>query len=398
MRTDVRSCPDDLLEPMHPIDTGTHGLVLLPEMEPTLRSLERAIAKAKRRVHIECYIVKDDAFGQLLAKWLIPVARRRVDCKLLYDALGSEEANPKFFEDLRGHGIDARIYRGTRTMLRGGGPFPRDHGRVFVVDDQAWTGGLAIREEWLPKRRGGKGWHDASIQVAWGPVVEDFERVFRTRWRESFGELDACDVETHDKYSDLELVADCPKQATLVYDHYRRRIQAARKRIWIENSYFFPPPAMLQEMVDAAKRGVDVKVIMPADSDLPAIERAARSEYRDWIEHGLRIFEYGRCMDHTKMAVIDDDWSTVGTFNANPTSMALANEVNLFVFDRRFAQVVAEQFERNLEFCDEVTLEQLAERPLYEQVRDRLHADVLNLGDLVFGPHDRGRRIDKERR
>ncbi len=397
MRTDITSCPDDLLEPLRPIDTGTHGLVLLPEMEPCVRALERALVAAKRRIHIECYIVKGDKFGLWLEKMLIRAVRRGVECKLLYDALGSEESDPQFFEELKGHGIDARVYRGSKMMLKGSGPFPRDHGRVIVIDDTAFTGGLAIRDEWLPKRRGGKGWHDVSIQIAWGPVVEDFEKVFDTRWRESLGEKTLCDIETGDKYPDLELVADCPEHATLVYDHHRLAIRHAKHRIWFENSYFFPPPAMLQEIADAAKRGVDVKVIMPKDSDLPLIEQAARAEYVHWIEHGLRVFEYGRCMNHSKMTIVDDDFCTIGTFNANPTSMALANEVNVFIKNKEFVALAAEHFVRDLEFCDEVDPDEVRNRPLLEQVRDRVKADMLNVGDLFFGPSDRGRDIEGEK-
>lgn len=396
MRTDITSCPDDLLEPLGPIDTGTHGLVLLPEMEPCLRALERAIASAERRIHIECYIVKGDRFGNWLAKMLIPAVRRGVDCKLLYDALGSEESDPKFFEELRGYGIDAQIYRGAKVLLKGSAPLPRDHGRVIVIDDTAFTGGFAIRDEWLPKRRGGAGWHDVSIQIAWGPVVEDFESVFQTRWNESTSGDGPCDIETGDKYPDLELVADCPEHATLVYDHHRRAIRRAKHRIWFENSYFFPPPAMLQEIADAAKRGVDVKVIMPRESDLPLIEQAARAEYPEWIKHGLRVFEYGRCMNHSKMTIVDDDFCTIGTFNANVTSMAMANEVNVFVRNKAFVALAAEHFCRDLEFCDEVDAAVVLERPLLEQVRDRLKADALNLGDMVFGPSDRGRDIERD--
>jgi cardiolipin synthase A/B len=398
VRTDISSCPDDLVEPLPPIDTGTHGLVLLPEMEPCVRALERALAGAKRRIHIECYIVKGDAFGLWLEKMLIPAVRRGVDVKLLYDALGSEESDPKYFEDLKAHGIDARIYRDTHAMLKGGsGPFPRDHGRVIVIDDSAFTGGLAIRDDWFPKRRGGKGWHDVSLQILWGPVVEDFEKVFQTRWQEGIGEHTPCDIETGDRYPDLELVADCPAHSTLVYDHHRRAIRRAKHRIWFENCYFFPPPAMLQEIADAAKRGVDVKVILPKESDLPLIEQAARSEYPEWVKHGLRIFEYGRCMNHSKMTVIDDDFATVGTFNANATSMAMANEVNVFVKDKKFVALCAEHFCRDLEFCDEVDIAEVLKRPLLHQVRDRLKADALNIVDLVAGPHDRGRDIEKNK-
>lgn len=385
---DDKSCPDDLVEPPAPVDTGTHGLVLLPEMEPTVRSLERAFAAAKRRVHIECYIVRDDRFGTWLVDRLAEAAGRGVEAKLLYDPLGSEETAPAFFAEAARRGIDVRPYRGPQVVLSSGAPFPRDHGRIFVVDDAAWTGGIAFRDEWLPARRGGEGWHDVSLQVAWGPVVEDFEHVFQTRWREAVGDDVPCDVHTGDRHRDVQLIADCPRHATLVYDAHRRAIRAARRRIWMENAYFFPPAAMLKDLVEAADRGVDVRVMMPADSDLPIIEGAARAEYASWIRHGIRVFLYRKCMNHAKLAVIDDDWCTVGTFNANPTSMAMCNEVNLIVFHRAFVEAVAGHFASDLAHCEELAAEALERRPLLVQATDRVRADLLNLGDLAFGKRD----------
>lgn len=386
--SEVQACPDERPDPPPPIDTGRHGLVLLGGMEPTLRSLETAFARAARRLYIETYILSHDRMGQWLVEQLLAAMRRGVDVRLLYDPLGSQETDPQFFERLRREGLTMRAYRGPSVVLSTAAPFPRDHGRVFLVDDQAWTGGMAFRDWWLPVDRGGDGWHDVAVQVAWGPVVEDFARVFETRWREALGEGTPGDVETHDAYSDLELVADCPNHQAKVYEHHRRRIRHARRRVWMEHAYFFPPPAMLQDLVDAARRGVDVRVMMPEKSDLPSVSDAARHEYETWIHHGIRIFSYTRCMNHAKVALVDDDWCSIGTFNANPTSMALANEVNLFIYDRRFVDAVAAHMEHDMTHCFEVDPQHVRKRSLFEQVRLRLRNDILNLGDLVFGPRE----------
>src|SRR6185436_10963869 len=116
------------------------------------------------------------------------------------------------------------------------------------------------------------------------------------------------------------LIGDTPNRQTRVYDCYRWAIQSARRRVFIENAYFFPPPALLLDLYAAAARGVDVRIILPGASDLPIMQRAARAEFGSWIDHGLRVFEYQPCMLHSKFAVVDDDWCTVGTFNANATS------------------------------------------------------------------------------
>ncbi len=372
----------DPFEP--PIRTARHELRLLAGTEPILRSIEEALEGARRRILLETYIYRDDRLGVALGERLARAAERGLDVRLLYDPLGSQETSTKLFDLLAARGMRVRPYRlpGRHTIR----PFPRDHGRVLVVDDQAWTGGAAWGEEWLPVGRGGEGWWDVCAQVVSGPVVADFAKLFEMRWGEADGIEAPCDYETGDAYPDLVLVADCPAKKSLVFDRHVDRVRAATSRVWIENAYFFPPLPLLEALVDAAHRGIDVRVIVPAESDLPIVERAARAEYRGWIRQGIRILEYRERMMHAKYAVIDDDWCTVGTFNANPTSVAMANEVNLVVKDRAFVERTAAQFEADLGRSTEITLQGLGHRRVFSRVLDRLAADVLALADAVFGP------------
>lgn len=397
MAGDADSCPDGRLEPPPPLDTGTHGLVLLPEMEPCVRALERAMQGAQRRIHLACYIVEGDAFGAWLEELLVPAVERGVECRLLYDAVGSQASDHRFFERLAARGVETRAYRGLKAMLRGSTFFPRAHGRIFVIDDSAFTGGLAFREEWLPRNRGGRGWHDISLQVAWGPVVLDFERLFDAFWRESVGAYTPVGVDTGDRYPDLELVADGLFHTRLVYDHLRQAIRRARNRIWIENGYFYPPPAMRRELMAAAGRGVQVRVIVPRECNLMLIGQAARAESVEWIEAGIHVFEYHPSMNHAKMAVVDDDLCTIGTFNANLTGVAMATEVNVFVRDRRFVALCAEHYRRDLALSVEVDPELVRRRPLLERARDRLKANVVDLGTYLLGLRDRHPDAERER-
>lgn len=367
-----------------PIRTELHELRLLAGTGAILRTIEEAVDAARKRVLVETYIYRNDKLGVAIGERLARAAERGLDVRLLYDPLGSQETSAKIFDALAARRVRVRPYRlpGRHTIR----PFPRDHGRVIVVDDQAWTGGAAWGEEWLPVHRGGGGWWDVCAQVLSGPVVSDFAKLFEMRWNEAEGGEEPCDYETGDKYPDVALVADCPAQKSLVFDRHVDRIRRATTRVWIENAYFFPPLPLLRALVDAAQRGVDVKVIVPAESDLPIVERAARAEYRGWLRHGVRIFEYRDRMMHAKYAVIDDDWCTVGTFNANPTSVAMANEVNLVVTHRAFVARAAEQFTADLQRSEEISLDNLGHRRIFGRVVDRLAADVLALADAVFGP------------
>jgi cardiolipin synthase len=378
--------PDELLagalEP--PIQTALHSLSLLPGMEPMLQSIVRDIDEAKTRVAVETYIYRDDKLGRCFGDALARAAARGVPTRLLYDPLGSEKTDPAFFDELRARGVDVRTYRPAEILA--GTAWPRDHSRVIVIDRSAYTGGAAWGDEWLPKRRGGQGWHDVCLRIE-GPCVEDFVHLFEQRWQEAALAIGTpLDFTTGDKYADLMLIGDTPNRQRLVYECYCRAIQAARRRVFIENAYFFPPPALLLALYNAAARGVDVRIILPGDSDLPLLQRAARAEFGSWIDHGLRVFAYQPCMLHSKFAVIDDNWCTVGTFNANAASIGLANEVNVFVYDPTFVARVAKLFLSDQKDSIQVTRAAVDARPLVERAVDRLANDTMNLIDIMIGP------------
>jgi len=368
------------------IRTGAHRLLLLPSMGDMLDTFLADIAQAQRRVMVETYIFADDKMGQLVSDALVAAAKRGVPVRLLFDPLGSQKTKAEFFDELRGQGLEVRAYREPSPLWVGKQDFPRDHSRVMVVDEHAFTGGAAWADPWLPKERGGHGWHDVCVQVR-GPCVDDFAALFDRRWAEAQGEpLDVIDFGTGDRYPDLELVADTPAKLNLVYDRHRAAIQRATRRVWIENAYFFPPPDLLHDLYEAAQRGVDVQLILPGETDLPIVTRAARSEYRDWMEHGLTLFEYQQCVLHSKFALVDDDWCTVGTFNCNPTSVNFANEVNVFVFHPAFVARVAELFEADRAVSRRIDERFLAERGVVDQTIDQLAADALNVVDRLAGP------------
>lgn len=371
------------VEPEPPIDTGHHALVLLSGMEAMLRAIVRDVDAARERVVVETYIYRDDTLGRLFAEALVRAAARGVPVRLLYDPLGSQKTDVRFFDGLRAQGVEVRAYRPTRVVLRAASYGPRDHSRNVVIDHTAYTGGAAWGDEWLPKHRGGKGWHDVCLRVQ-GPVVEDFARAFDQRWREALGEeLVPRDYRTGDRYPDLELVCDAPTAKSVVYDRHVEAVRRARARVWLESAYFFPPPELLRELYRAAARGVDVRVIVPGESDLPLLKRAARSEYREWTRRGLKIHEYRRCMLHSKFAVVDDDWCTVGTFNINPPSIVWANEANVFVWDRTFVRRLAALFEADLQSCELVTEAAARRRPILQQAVDQLANDLLTLAYMT---------------
>ena len=373
-----------LTAPEPPIVTARHTLVLLPEVEAMLRSFFGDVGRARRRVFVECYILLDDKLGRMLGEALVKAVTQGASVRLIYDPLGSHLASEAFFEELRANGVDVRSYRPAATMPGPGTIFPRDHSRIMVVDDTAYTGGAAWADPWLPKAWGGEGWHDVCVRAE-GPCVEDFARVFEQRWREANAEVATPrDIDTREMYPDLRLVADTTSRASLVEQFHRAAIQRAKKRVWMENAYFFPSTAMLKDLYEAAARGVDVQIMLAGETDLPILRCAARSEFLAWIEHGMTLWEYQGRVLHAKFAVIDDEWCTIGTFNANPSSMALVNEINLFVFDPAFVGRAAGLFEKDIRSCKAVTAEEVRDLSLLTKAGDAIANNAISILDATL--------------
>jgi cardiolipin synthase A/B len=361
-----------------------HELVLLAGMTHAIEAMLDDVARAERRVWIESYIVRNDRLGRMLGAALADAAKRGADVRLLFDALGSKHTPPEFIEELRAKGIGVELYRRLRAFPLG--VFPRDHSRIVVTDDTAFTGGSAWGDEWLPVAKGGKGWHDVCLRMR-GPCVADLVAIFRERWAQARGDPDGHPRSVEREHPDLTVVSDVALGAHRIYEHHLAAVARARRRIWIENSYFFPPRPLLEALTAAAQRGVDVALLLPGDTDLPSVTRAARGEYAKWLARGIRIAELQRTVLHSKIAVIDDDWCTIGTFNINPTSVACVHELNVFVTDPSFVARVAEQIAEDFSASKPLTRDDVRRWPFPRRVGRFLTAAAFRLLEALLVRH-----------
>jgi cardiolipin synthase len=312
-------------------------------MSDLLQHLARDIECATRRIWIATYIFADGRLGRRFARSFARAAARGVDVRVLYDAFGSAMTPRAFCEALEARGVSTRAYRPLWSVIRAGSVFPREHSRIVVVDDAGYVGGAGLSDEWLPETQGGEGWREVCLRVE-GPCVRSMGRAFLHRWsRAEEPEAAWFSAQTRG-YRDVELVhASCGEDVLL--ERYVERARSARRRIWVTNAYFCPPRELERELLAAAARGVDVRVLVPRRSDLPALQGAAFARYGRWLDGGMRIYEYQGPMLHAKCALVDDDWATVGTFNLNATAIAWVNETNLIVRMPRLVDELARLFE-----------------------------------------------------
>ncbi|HVJ60062.1 MAG TPA: cardiolipin synthase ClsB [Burkholderiaceae bacterium] len=328
-------------------------LRLLVNGEEFFPAVFDAIRAAQREVLIETFILFEDKVGHELRDVLVDAGRRGVEVHLLVDGFGASDLTPAYIEALSTAGVHFRIFGPQRrflgmrlNLLR------RMHRKITVVDGTiAFVGGINFSADHLGDF-GPEAKQDYAVEVE-GPVVEDIHRFARAaidpergRWFRrrahpaatpqvpAVGGADAIFVprDNHDHPNDIER-------------HYRVALRSARRRVLIANAYFFPGYRLLREMRRAARRGVEVHLILQGEADMAIVKTAAGLLYEHLLRGGVHVHEYCKRPLHGKVAVVDDEWSTIGSSNLDPLSLALNLEANLSIRDREFNRVLAENLE-----------------------------------------------------
>jgi len=352
---------------------------LLHDGREAFPAMLEAIAQARRQVLLEMYWFDSDSVGRRFAQELSRALGRGVEVAVIYDSLGSITADRGMFAALEADGARVleynpiapwrRRFRLSFTKLS-----LRDHRKILVVDGNVgFCGGLNLAKQWAPAEEQGGAWRDDMMRIA-GPAVNGLTHCFHRVWRQ------------HDLPSILHLHAAAPVAAPgqrlmpvriLGERYFRHRHQiatdylthvyAAKKTVYISNSYFVPDAAVRRALVRAAQRGVDVRVIVPAHSDVEPVKFAGRAQYRSLLEAGVRIFEWQAGMFHAKTAVIDGQWCTTGTFNFDYMSLRYNLEVNASVLDDGLSAEVERSFCDDLAHSREIGLREVQQRSLYDR-------------------------------
>ena len=337
-----------------------------------------AIDQARERVSLEMYIFNDDTVGRRFSDALLGAVQRGVTVRLLYDYIGCRYTPSAFFERMREGGIRTIVYHGHR----GWRPkiwklFRRNHRKTLVVDGHvAFTGGLNISTEWLPAAEGGDDWHDAVIQIR-GPAVQVVEASFAAVWNRRSPKRFRLDVPAGPGAD----VAGATPIAILVNSERHERFTIRRavlhamrvgaRRIWVANPYFAPDGGVLRTLRLAAQVGIDVRVLLPRESDSEILDAAARATFARLLKARVRIWQ-SRQVLHTKAILVDDAFVSIGTYNFDHRSLAYNLEMMANVFDQPFAAAVDAMLAYEMTTADEVTMATVEARPMLLRLFDRL--------------------------
>jgi cardiolipin synthase len=236
---------------------------------------------------------------------------------------------------------------------------------------------VGVADHWLGNAQDEDHWRDSHFQVE-GPVVAQLQGAFMDNWIESRGEvLDGPDyfpmIEPGAGEHYAQVFRSSPAEGSASMRlMYLLAIASAAKSIRIGNAYFVPDSLVVAMLVDARQRGVDVEVIVPGPIlDAQIVRRASRAKWGPLLRAGVRIYEYQPTMYHTKVMMVDDVWSSVGSTNFDDRSFRLNDEANLNVLDRAFGREQARVFAQDRARSHEVTLEAWERRPFTERVQER---------------------------
>jgi len=356
-----------------PLITGNQVRLLI-DGPGTYKAMFAAIEKAKHYVLVESFIFEEASSGdQKLSVLLAEAAKRGVYVAVLYDAIGSMTTDEEFLGGLKDSGIALCAFNPLNPLdERFSGVNHRDHRKIVVVDGEvAFAGGVNFsqayhiaskqaRNRGLSKKKAlEQGWRDTHIAIR-GTAARQLEDLFRGTWRDAECSADPAPPEAMRPVEAgetlVQIVASTPDDDTNdVYAMLLSVLAYAQRNVDVTMAYFVPDDTLEKAIMDAARRGVKVRIILPSYSDFSGVFHAGRAHYDELLEAGVKLYELENAFLHSKSIVVDGVWSSIGSTNFDWRSFVHNNEINVCVIGEDFAAQMSNMFETDLADSKEIT-------------------------------------------
>ena len=321
---------------------------LLENGEAFFPAVSEAIARARKQVLIDTFILFDDPVGRELAQALIAAAQRGVHVELTIDGWGSANLDQAYKQALVSAGVHLHVYDPVSRILSWRTRvLRRMHRKITVIDGTvAFVGGINFGEDHLVSVDA-MAKQDYAIRIE-GPLVQQIQN-YAAQTAKVNRRLPPPPATEHaptpGSAEAMFVIRDNLRHRTDIERHYRAAIRLARKKVIIANAYFFPGYRLLREIRKAAQRGVQVVLLLQGEPDIPAMRFASQLLYDQLVAAGVHLYEYTERPLHAKVAVVDNQWATVGSSNMDPLSLALNLEANVMIRDSAFAATLATRLE-----------------------------------------------------
>jgi len=363
--------------------TSGNRLLLLEDGEEFYPELLEAIESAQKEILGELYIFQEDRVGQEFAKAFMEAALRGVRVSLILDAFGSFDLSSRFVHDLRAAGVQVLFYEGLAQVFKERAKFMhRLHRKVFLIDEKkAFVGGINIEQRHLRRSRP-ESFLDYSVYVE-GPVVHKIARLtqlfllrHKKDWKAYFKLRLKRKRRREHKFGEARVayvVRNNFSHRWKIENLYLRGMQNAKQKILIANAYFLPGFRILRAMIQAAKRGVEVKIILQGKAEFWFLHHATKALYRSLLQNGICVYEYLPRLLHAKVATFDGELSTVGSCNLDPLSLMINLEANLWIEDNAFSENLEKHLEDHIKNdCREIKLDYVKRMNIMERFFNHL--------------------------
>jgi cardiolipin synthase len=352
------------------IDVLRNGDEIFPAMLSTIRSAEHT-------VDLLTFVYWSGEIGREFADALIERARSGVRVRILLDAVGAAEIKGELVDDMQDGGCDVRWFRPVQKAKLGEVNH-RTHRKVLICDEEvSFTGGVGIADEWRGDARDENEWRDTHFRLI-GPVTDGLRAAFVDNWAETEGDI--FDPETDrfpDQPQDGMSTIQCVRGASEtgwsdVSTMFRVLLKLARQRVRITTAYFNPDDHLLELLCAAAKRGVNVEVLLPGPHvDKRFAQLASERVYAELLEAGVAIYNFQPSMLHAKVMTVDGVLAHAGSANVNQRSTQLDEEVSVIVFDPDVVRILDEHFDDDLRRSAGIDLSQWKDRPPTQRIAEK---------------------------
>jgi cardiolipin synthase A/B len=350
-----------------PISFGTYTKTLTNGSE-TYRHILKEMKKATHHIHLEYYIVRDDALGQEIKSLLIQKAHEGVKIRFLYDAVGSWKLSKNYINELNSEGIEMIPFGPVRLPFLNNKFNFRNHRKIIVIDGAVgFVGGLNIGDEYLGRNKQFGFWRDTHLMLR-GEAVRSLQLIFLQDWyymtNHSFLTAEYLSpVLEENIHGGVQLIAGGPdNEHSVIKNIFFSMITSAEKSVWIASPYFIPDDDIFSAIKVAALSGIDVRILVPKRPDKRIVFHASRSYFPELMEAGVKIYEYERGFMHSKIVIVDGEIASIGTSNMDMRSFHLNFEVNAFLYRTRSTQKLVNDYLRDLKSSKEIDYDNFKKR------------------------------------
>lgn len=346
--------------------------------EEKFLALFDSIERAEKYIHMEYYIFKNDILGKKVIDALTKKAKEGIEVKLLVDGMGGRTLTKRFLRPLLEAGGEVAIFLPPFVPFLSIRINYRNHRKICIIDGkEAYLGGFNIGNEYLGYSKKLGYWRDTHIKVK-GSAISSLQWRFFLDWRFATNkEIGNCQSYIHDNVNEntigMQIVSSGPDSKwPSIKDGYLKMISTAKEKVYIETPYFIPDDSIFEALKLAGLSGLDVRVMIPNKPDHLFVFWASLSYIGELLEAGVKFYTYEKGFLHSKVVIMDDFVSSVGTANLDIRSFKLNFEVNAFIYDESINLKLTDRFMNDLVNCKEITLEYYKRRPRIVKIKESI--------------------------